>query len=341
MTIASFLGSVGTRYADWRQERSALRKTTWVTAGILVLCLPFFLVYVIEYQIADDPDLKANPAFEVQGGSRAVTMAATLMDAETHDGTWAPSRLWYHPLAYSSNMKNFQMGEQYAVSRFAGEMADLLGRDRGAGDTDPDLRKAKGALSFDPAIWSIVTSNGSVPQYEHGIEFLNSYNQRLGAGQARFDKIPANLSLFLDRINKDLQSQSAIIGLTVLEPADYTSAQMQHMTDAERSMVSSNGGYFDSRASQVFYATKGRLYAYYVILDAIGTDFHDVIEAKHVSDQWQDMIGTLRVAATYKKYWPANGERGDSLVPNDLVWQGYLLGRADALLSVLTDTISK
>ena len=171
MTIASFLGSVGTRYADWRQERSALRKTTWVAAGILVLCLPFFLVYVIEYQIADDPDLKANPAFEVQGGSRAVTMAATLMDAEIHDGTWAPSRLWYHPLAYSSNMKNFQMGEQYAVSRFAGEMADLLGRDRGAGDTDPDLRKAKGALSFDPAIWSIVTSNGSVPQYEHGIEF--------------------------------------------------------------------------------------------------------------------------------------------------------------------------
>jgi len=60
-----------------------------------------------------------------------------------------------------------------------------------------------------------------------------------------------------------------------------------------------------------------------------------------VTDQWQDMIGTLRVAATYKKYWPANGARGDSMVPNDLVWQGYLLGRADALLSVLTDTVSK
>jgi hypothetical protein len=337
MSISTFFGSVGARY-----ERLRFGRRTWIAIGVLaVLIVPFLVVYVAEYQIADDADLKPNPAFDVQGGSRAVAMAATLMDAEINDGTWAPSRLWYHPLAYSSNMRNFQMGEQYAVSRFAGEMADLLGRDRGAGDTDPDLRRAKGALSFDPAIWSIVTSNGSVPQYEHGVEFLNSYNRRLAAGQARYDKIPANLSVFLDRINKDLQSQSAIIGLTVLGPGDYTAAQKQHMTDAERGMVSTNGGYFDSRASQVFYSTKGRLYAYYVILSAIGEDFHDVIEAKRVSDQWQDMIGTLRVAATYKKYWPANGARGDSLVPNDLVWQGYLLGRADALLSVLTDTISK
>jgi hypothetical protein len=337
MSITTFFGSVGARV-----ERLRFGRRTWIVIGVLaVLIVPFLVVYVAEYQIADDPDLKPNAAFDVKGGSRAVTMAATLMDGAIKNDTWAPSRLWYHPLAYSSNMRNFQMGEQYAVSRFAGEMADLLGRDRGAGDTDPDLRRAKGALSFDPAIWSIVTSNGSVPQYESGVDFLNSYNRRLAAGQARYDKIPANLSVFLDRINKDLQSQSAIIGLTVLEPGDYTAAQMQHMTDAERGMVSSNGGYFDSRASQVFYSTKGRLYAYYVILDAIGQDFHDAIEAKRVSDQWQDMIGTLRVAATYKKYWPANGERGDSMVPNDLVWQGYLLGRADALLSVLADTISK
>jgi hypothetical protein len=332
MSISSFFGSV----------RSRVGRKTWIGAGVVaVLLVPFLVVYVAEYDIADDPNLKANPAFEVQGGSRAVTMAATLMDAEIHRGTWAPSRLWYHPLAYSSNMKNFQMGEQYAVSRFAGEMADLLGRDRGAGDTDPDLRRAKGSLSFDPAIWSIVTSNGSVPQYEQGVAFLNNYNRRLGAGQARYDKNSSNLALFLDRINKDLQSQSSIISLTVLEPDDYTVTQMQHLTDAERSMVSTNGGYFDSRASQVFYATKGRLYAYYVILNAIGEDFHDVIASKRVDDQWQDMIGTLRVAASYKKYWPANGERGDSLVPNDLVWQGYLLGRADALLGVLTDTLNK
>ena len=337
MSVSGFFDAVGAR-----TRRLRLGRTGWIVLGILaVLIVPFLGVYVAEYDIADDPDLKPKASFDIQGGSRAVTMAATLMDDEINGGTWAPSRLWYHPLAYSSNMRNFQMGEQYAVSRFAGEMADLLGRDRGAGDTDPDLRRAKGSLSFDPAIWAIVSTNGSVPQYEQGVESLNAYNRRLAAGQARFDKIPANLSLFLDRINKDLQSQSAIIGLTVLEPEDYTQAQLQHMTDAERRMVSTNGGYFDSRASQVFYATKGRLYAYYVILNAIGADFHDVIEQKRVADQWQDMIGTLRVAATYKKYWPANGTRGDSFVPNDLVWQGYLLGRADTLLGVLADTLSK
>ena len=56
------------------------------------------------------------------------------------------------------------------------------------------------------------------------------------------------------------------------------------------------GGGGHSRGILQRLGPKGRLYAYYVILDAIGEDFHDVIEAKRVTDQWQDMIGTLRVA---------------------------------------------
>jgi hypothetical protein len=310
----------------------------WAAIGLPLLLLLFIVAFFFEYRIDDSPDLAPNPKFVVQGGSKAVTMAATLMDLEINHTFWAPNRLWYHPIAYSSNMKNYQKGIQYALGRWAVEMADLLARERGSGEADPDLSNTKGLFQYDPTAWIFPSA---VSQYDKGIDHLQSYNQRLAAGQAKYDKIASNLAVFLDRISKDLGSQSAVLELTVLSPDDVTPEEKQHLTDNERAVLASNGGYFDSRAGAAFYATKGRLYAYYVILKAIGEDYADVLAAKHAEEHWANMLISLRSGATFSKFFVANGAAGSYFTPSDLSTQGFHLLRADKQLAELSDILNK
>jgi hypothetical protein len=311
--------------------------TRWPAAilgGLALLLAAWIAIFLVAYHVDDDPNLEPAARFAVPGGSQAVAMTATLMDRALQDG-WAPSELWYHPAAHSRNMKSFQLGEQYAVSRFVSEFTEKMGHDQGSGDLDRDLMKARGYFNYDPTSWALISSGSAVTQYTDGIASLEAYNQRLAAGQARINRLPVALSGFLADVNSDLQSQSRIIELTVMEPGDFTEAQKKEMTDADRARLGVNGGYFDGRAADIFYASKGRLYAYYLILKALGEDYREAIAAKHAESQWEDLVSTLRTAATYKKFLPANGARGDYSVPNDLVWQGYLLGRVDNDLGVL------
>jgi hypothetical protein len=310
----------------------------WGALAIPLLFLLFIAAFFFEYRIDDSPNLQPNPNFIVAGGSKAVTMAATLMDLEINHTAWSPNRLWYHPIAYSANMKNYQQGIQYAVARWAVEMADLLGRERGSGEADGDLTNASGLFKYDPTAWIFPSA---VSQYDKAIDHLVAYNRRLAAGQAKYDKIASNLAVFIDRISKDMGSQSAVLELTVLSPGDFTPEEKQHLTDNERAALSSNGGYFDSRAGAAFYATKGRLYAYYVILKAIGEDYAEVLATKNAQDHWENMLVSLRSAATFSKFFVANGAAGAYFTPSDLSTQGFHLLRADKQLAELADILNK
>ncbi|HVJ51685.1 MAG TPA: DUF2333 family protein [Aliidongia sp.] len=328
-------GWIGGGFGRLRRAHLSVRL---VLGGIVGLLILFFLVFLIEYRIDDDPNLAPNPSFVVANGSNAVTMASTLMDLEINHTGWAPNRLWYHPIAYSANMKNYQRGIQYAVARWAVEMADVLGRERGSGEADSDLGNAAGLFKYDPSAWIFPSA---VTQYQKGIQSLNSYNRRLGAGQAKYDKIASNLAVFLDRISKDLGSQSASLELTVLSPEDYSPEEKQRLNDSERAALSSNGGYFDSRATAAFYATKGRLYAYYLLLKAIGEDYHDAIATKNATEHWDNMLVSLRSGASFSKFFIANGQAGDYFIPSDLSTQGFHLLRADKQLQELADIMNK
>ncbi len=307
-----------------------------VIGGLAAVLAVFTLLFILQYHIDDDPDLKPLPQHVVAGGSEAVAMAATLMDLETRH--WAPNKLWFYPIAHSANMVAYQKGIQYAVAQWATQMTDFLGRERGSGEADPNLVAAKGLLNYDPTAFILPSA---VSQYRQGIRNLDDYNRRLAHGEAKYDKISSNLSDFLIKVSKDLGSQSGTIELTVLSPDDFTAAERQRLTDNQRQVLSSNGGYFDGRASRVFFATKGRMYAYYVILDALGDDFHDVLAAKGATEHWQNMLVSLRSGATFYKFFVANGARGAYFTPSDLATQGFFLLRFDKQLQEVADILNR
>ncbi|CCG39611.1 DUF2333 family protein [Magnetospirillum molischianum] len=304
----------------------------------LAVLVAFFFLIFFSYRIDDDPNLKPNPKFVVEGGSAAVTMAATLMNLEINETGWAPNKPWIYPMAHSSNMKAYQTGIQYAVARWANEMSDFLGRERGSGEADRDLISAKGKFSEDPTEYILPSS---VAIYNEGIESLVEYNHRLAHGEAKYDKIHSSLADFLVKISRDLGSQSAAVEALVEPPGRAASEHSGGEVKRHITEYIPGGSIFDSRPSRTFFATKGRMYAYYTILKGVGEDYKDIIASKGAQRHWNNMLSSLRDGATMYKTFITNGTPGSYVVPSDIATQGFFLMRADKQILEVADILSR
>jgi len=105
--------------------------------------------------------------------------------------------------------------------------------------------------------------------------------------------------------------------------------------------VESNAGWFDFRADDVFYATKGRLYGYYMLLRELGVDFEGVLKERNVTGAWAQMMASLRTAAAMDPLIVANGANDGFLVPSHLAAQGFYLLRVRTQLREVTDILQK
>ena len=269
----------------------------WPALGLLAFLVLYYPVGMALFYVVDD-EVTVEPALDVfpNGGSKAVATAITLVERESE--RWAPNKPFWHPAAALSYMPNFQTGMMYAVSRFAVEMGDQLGRTRGSSAIDPDLDKAAGLLKTEPNRWylsggGILMQKPSHHLYMDGAEALRRYNQRLADGNAAYDQRADNLIALLERIAADLGASSAALDRRTLE---------------------SNAGYFDSQADDLFMNVKGRVFAYYMLLRDVGVDFQTVIAEKQATEIWAQMMVSLKVAAEMYPLIVANGAQ-DALSP--------------------------
>jgi hypothetical protein len=290
----------------------------WIIAAVvLVIVLAYPIGMLIAHQINDDVDFVTPAEFETVDGSHAVAMAAALIHREVAETKWVANTPFPFPASLLDNMPNFQTGLIYAVSRFAIQMTDSLGRTRGTSQVDPDLDKASGLLKYDGTVWiwepsiSIWPTARAESQYLAGMRSLLRYNQRLAAGEAVFDRRADNLIVFLDSVAADLGSASAA---------------------AEDRIHASSAGWFDTKADDVFYASKGRLYGYYMLLRELGRDFDAVLAERNVGAIWQQMLQTMRVAAGLDPWIISNAAVDGLFFPNHLAAQGFYLLRARAQL---------
>lgn len=295
-----------------------------VIAAVIAILVIYYGVGMAWYNtIEDNLAFEPPPKFEVTGGSKAVATAAALVEREAD--RWSPNKPWLHPAYGLDNMPNYQLGILYAASRFAIELGDVLGRTRGSSAIDPDLDRAAGLLKYDGTVWywgsgNFVPTATADSQYMQGVEALMSFNSRLGDGDATYDRRTDNLITLLDRVASDLGSASAALDERTLQ---------------------SNAGYFDTRADDLFYNIKGRLYGYALILRDVGADFGSVIGDKQVNGIWEQMMTSLRTAAAMDPLIVSNGKQDGMVVPSHLSAQGFYLLRARTQLRELTDALTK
>ncbi|MBT5076777.1 MAG: DUF2333 family protein [Rhodospirillales bacterium] len=262
---------------------------------------------------------------KMAGESQAVAVAAGLIERETDINRWTMNDPFFLPGAALDNMPNFQQGVIYAMSRFAIEMTDQIGRIRGSSQVDKDLDSAAGRLKFPGDIWyfDIATSwapaTPSEQHYRAARKALVAYNRRLAAGEAVFERRADNLQITLERITADLGSASAIIE--------------EHV---------SNGAWFmDFDADDIFYRTQGRLYGYALILRGLRADFQPVIEERELGAAWDQMLESFRAASALDPLIVVNGAPDGALLPSHLAAQGFYLLRARTQLKEIANILLK
>lgn len=324
-SIREKLPSLNRRNPD---EPSTVGRRIGTGVGILfiVALLYYPIGMLVTHKINDDVQYTVPQSDQLPNGSRAVAMAVKLIERETQDATWTANKPFVFPSSMLDNMPNFQVGQIYAVSRFAIEMTDVLGRTRGSSQVDEDLDKASGLLKYDGTIWhwdpstSLLPTASAEKQYRAAMKSLQRYNERLNDGSAIFDRRADNLIAFLERVSLDLGSASATLDQRAIE---------------------SNLGWFDTQADDIFYSTKGRLYGYYMILQELGVDFQSVLAEKNVENVWQQMLDSLRTAAEMDPLVISNGANDGMFAPSHLAVQGFYLLRARTQLKEVSNILLK
>ena len=302
---------------------SRRRILSYLVGGLALVAFVYFILGSYWVQRIDD-DLAFTPPSTVEGGSRAVDMAIALVEREVDTHGWTANDPFFMPGALLDNMPNYQKGIVYSVSRFAVEMSDQIGRARGSSQVDADLDRAAGLLRYPGDRWIIDFSASWAPvasadsQYRAAAEALRSYNDRLAAGDAVFERRADNLLNTLDRIAADLGSASALI---------------------HEHLATQGGWMIDLTADDIFYQNKGRLYGYAMLLDALGQDFADVIESAGLTTVWAEMLVSLQEGASLAPIAVISGAPDSQSLPSHLASQGFYLLRARTQLREVSSVL--
>jgi hypothetical protein len=269
--------------------------------------------------VDDNPDFGVGPKTLKPSQSLAVADAAALLGREINDHGWTPNDTWLWPTALLDNMPNYQRGIATALAHFTVTLNTQLARAPDA-TPDADVQEAADDLQYSPNAWSVWPLATAEHQYGAGIDALNRYNERLATGAAIFDRRADNLRAMLARIATDL---------------DGASATIDHHLDTE------TGFFINNKADDVFYATKGDAYAYYIVLKGLQRDFAGVIKARNLGRSWQRMMSNLRSGIGLRPWVVLNGEPDSQFVPCSLCAEGFYLLRARADMQAVADGLAK
>jgi len=313
-TVAEVTGAH--RPFRWRLFRRA------VAIVVVALALYYPAGMIAVHKIDDDTAFQ--PAAEA-GQSRAVAVMAALLSREIEKHGWTANDPFFLPSSQLDNMPNYQLGIVAALSRFTIEMADHIGRTRTSTNPDADLERARELLGYAGNVWifSFKTWSGapaSEQQYLLARDALRAYNKRLAAGKAVFDRRAPKLQATVARIATDLGEIAATL---------------------ETRVNTASGGIIDTRSDDVFYSAKGRIYAYYLILRALGQDFSKVLTEKQLEKAWPQMLDSLKRAAEIRPFIVRNGAPDSILQPNHLTAQGFYLLRARSQLLEIAGILLK
>jgi hypothetical protein len=312
--------------AELPVTRPWYRRRLWLWP---LLVLGLLVVYYVGgmlwlHEVNDDPTFGLESSAP-EGGSQTVAIAADLIDREINSHRWVANDPLFMPGSLLDNMPEYQQGIVTAISRFSLELTDQIARTRGSSQMDPDLDRAAGLLRYPGTIWifdfrtSWAPTASSEQQYRQALAALRSYNERLGQGQAVFETRADNLLATLDRIAADIGSSSAAID--------------RHLE--------ASGFWPDFAADNLFYANKGRLYAYFLLVRAMEIDFVNVIRERQLSGAWSQTVDSFRAAAALQPWVVVNGAPDGQILPNHLAAQGFFLLRARTQLREVSNILLK
>jgi hypothetical protein len=268
--------------------------------------------------------ISAKIAVDKNAASKSVAVAIHLIDREINQHEWTANDPFFRPGAWLDRMPAYQKGIVSAISRFAVELGDQIGRTRGSSQIDSDLDKAAGLLKYPPDVWfwnfsvSLIPTASSEKQYLGAMKALTRYNNRLADNKAVFEHRADNLQATLERIESDLGSASAALANRIHDPL-----------------------ILDTDADLLYYDVKGRMYAYTLILEGLRQDFAQVIEEKQLNQSWNEMQTSMADGANLNTFFVYNNAPDSQFLPNHLTAMGFYLLRARTQMKEVSNILLK
>ena len=290
------------------------QRTPLSLAQMLALIIPsfIFLYYLIGSIVVHNIDTSASiyKASTEGNKSAVIDMSSHLIQREVKDNLWTPSLPFLFPSYFLDDMPNFQRGLMSAINT---TISALSSSDFVQTLPNDHLQKASNFLKYPSNVWLFSPQNNLTPapssatQYKKGRKALNSFNDEFSIGHIAFDTSHKNLANILIPLAKDLNSLATTTENYIRENSKY---------------------FIDTKADDTFYFAQGKLYAYEMLLRALGLDFKEVLVQTDTYAEWTSLVKDLEASADLNPTFIRNGKLNSSVTPNHLATINYLTLKA-------------
>ena len=293
-----------------------------VVAGFLFLYYP--IGALLTDNINRNTDIEINNTATPQ--SQTVDMISYLVDQEVNEKIWTPNLPFFFPAAILDNMPQYQLGMIDGISKFTNAFEKRIDNKIQDKENVSYLYKATVLLRYPGTIWMFSPNNKIKPvpsagsQYRRARRYLRKYNQSLISGQNSFYKSPQDLAFILQKSALNL-------------------AQSHNQLSASIRENSSN--LFDFKADDVFYYNQGKIYAYYMLIKALGHDYKNIIVDYNLYQKWISLTKALEKACKIQPSFVRNGELNSSFAPNHLAYLSLYILKAQSLFEKISQQLNQ
>lgn len=237
------------------------------------------------------------------------------------------------PGLYLDNIPNWEFGVLVNVRDLSRSLRDDFSRSQSQSIEDKDLIEAEPHFNYNSNSWILPSSES---QYQVGIKYLNQYLLRLGQSNqpdAQFFTRADNLQEWLRRVEKRLGSFSQRLSASAGEERENT--DLSGDSNAQQSTNTSSNINVKTHWAEiddVFYETRGYVWALLHELKAIEKDFDAVLKKKNALASLRQIIRDLE--ATQRTVWSPvilSGSGFGFVTNHSLVMASYI-SRANAAL---------
>jgi hypothetical protein len=208
-------------------------------------------------------------------------------------------------------------------------MRDEVAKTNRASGKDKDFDTATNLLSYDPSLWYTgkkgdfgIQSFTAASSYGDAAKALESFNDRYASGDANFDPRANNLREVLIRFSSSLG-----------DVTDTLSRQMNRGGDTP--------GALDGTNDDVFYHSKGVVYAYNMVLRELGRDAAEELADHNATEMYNEMLKALDEAVSIRPAVVTNAKVDASLLNNHLAPESAAISRANIIAQNIMDTLKQ
>ena len=256
--------------------------------------------------------------------SAGIEMASFIINREVNEKIWTPNLPFFFPAYILDNMPNFQLGMINATSDVVNSLSRRIDSPIINQEQNSFLQEAAELLRYDGKIWMFSAENKFAPsantQYRKARKQLISYNRALNHDEQIFYRRTEDLTYILKKMNQNLRKS---------------------VNELDEHIREENTSWSDFKADDIFYYNQGKVYAYYLLLKALGQDYKEILIKKNIYLPWTKMLKAMEMASELDSVYIRNAEPNSLTAPNHLLYLAYYIEKAQNINKSIIRTLNK